>query len=55
MSGEPDHLGMIPPRNPSKDPFLVANSTPLRSASLLGSLIVIFAFVVIGVIIVRFF
>jgi hypothetical protein len=55
VSEEPNHLGMIAPRNPSKDPFLVANSTPLRDASFLGSLIVLAAFVVVGIVIVVFF
>jgi len=49
--GEPNHLGMLPPRNPSKDPYLVANATPMRGASVLGSLLVLAAFILIGTVV----
>ena len=49
--GEPNHLGSEPPRNPSRDPVIVSNSTPLRGASLAGSLLVLAAFVVAGIVV----
>jgi len=49
--GEPNHLGNEPPRDPSRDPFIVSNSTPLRGASSAGSLIVLAAFLVAGIVV----